>query len=63
MKKQIIISLMAVVITVTVLNGCQKRGHVADPEAATESVTEAGAYVTGERDRHLLRLRRLQGSV
>ena len=41
MKKQIIISLMAVVITVTVLNGCQKRGHVADPEAATESVTEA----------------------
>ena len=41
MKKQIIISLMAVVLTVIVLNGCQKRGHVADPEAATESVTEA----------------------
>mgnify|MGYP003203864654 CR=1 FL=1 len=60
MKKQIIISLMAVVITVTVLIGCQKRGYVATPEATTES---AGAYVTGERDRHLLRLRRLQGSV
>ena len=41
MKKQIIISLMAVVITVTVLIGCQKRGYVATPEATTESVTEA----------------------
>lgn len=32
---------MAVVITVTVLIGCQKRGYVATPEATTESVTEA----------------------
>lgn len=41
MKKKIIISLMAVALTITVLNGCQKHGHVAGSEAATEAVTEA----------------------